>query len=457
MMLIRELEKILGKENISTQMAELYCYSFDASSVEGLPDVVVRPTSTEQVSAIVKLANMSDTPVVARGAGSGLCGAAVPVNGGVVLDMSSMDNILDIDIGNLQISVEPGVVHEKLNKALKSYGFFFPPDPGSTAMCTIGGLLANNGSGMRCIKYGTTRNYVLDLEVVMADGRIVHTGSKTLKTASGYDLNNLLIGSEGTLGIITQATLKIHPLPHARSVVLASFDSTILAGKAVVNILSSGIIPSACEILDSTAIQAIRQYDPSVELPHTDTVLMIEVDGMENAVREEADLVEKACQGSASAIKVAKSGVESDDLWAARRLVGAAISKLDRDRTRIYVGEDIGVPIKELPKMLEYIRSLSKEFNIPIMTYGHIGDGNLHTGIAIDMLSDKEHESAHSVADRIYRHAISVGGTISAEHGVGKAREMYMELEHPTSLEIMRSIKNALDPKGILNPGKMGL
>ncbi|MCD4808011.1 MAG: FAD-binding oxidoreductase [Methanococcoides sp.] len=457
MMLAKELEEILGKENVSTRMSELYCYSFDASGVEGLPDFVVRPATTEQVADVVKLADMSNTPVVARGAGSGLCGGAVPVKGGIVLDMSSMDRILDIDIDNLQITVESGVVHEKLNKALEPYGFFFPPDPGSTAMCTIGGLMANNGSGMRCVKYGTTRNYVLDLEVVMADGRIVHTGSKTLKTASGYDLTDLMVGSEGTLGIITKAVLKVHPLPHSRSVILTSFDNTTLAGKAVVKVLSSGIIPSACEILDSTAIKAVRRFDPSVELPDVGAILMIEVDGMENAVREEAALVGKACEELASAIKVAESGAESENLWKARRLVGAAISKIDVKRTRIYVGEDIGVPIKELPGMLEYVRSLSEEFDIHIMTYGHIGDGNLHTGMAIDMLSEEELESAHAVADRIYRRAISVGGTVSAEHGVGKARAMYMELEHPTSLEVMRQIKRALDPKGILNPGKMGL
>lgn len=457
-MLKEQLENIVGEENISTRSSELYCYSFDASQVKGKPDAVVRPQNSGQVADVVRLAGELGLPVVARGAGSGLCGGAVPVNGGIVLDMSSMDRIVDIDIDNLQVTVEPGVVHEKLNQALSPYGFFFPPDPGSTAMCTIGGLMANNGSGMRSVKYGTTRNYVLDLEVVMADGKIVRTGSRTLKTASGYDLTDLMVGSEGTLGIITQAVIRIHPLPRDRSVILASFDDTTLAGKAVVKILSAGIIPSACEILDSTAIEAVSRYDPTVELPDAGgAILLIEVDGVENAVKQEADTVGKVCSELASAIKVASNADESARLWNSRRLVGAAISRIDPKRTRVYVGEDIGVPIKELPGMLEYVRLLSEEFSIPIMTYGHIGDGNLHTGMTIDTLDEKEMERVNTVADRIYRRVIDVGGTVSAEHGVGKARARYMDLEHPTSMDVMRQIKKALDPQGILNPGKLGL
>ncbi|UGV40430.1 FAD-binding protein [Methanococcoides orientis] len=456
-MLKKQLEAIVGRKNVSTRSSELYCYSFDASQVKGHPDAVVRPHNSEQVASIVRLAADLELPVIARGAGSGLCGGAVPVNGGIVLDMSSMDRIVEIDLDNLQVTVEPGVVHAKLNEALSPYGFFFPPDPGSTAMCTIGGLMANNGSGMRSVKYGTTRNYVLDLEVVMADGKIVRTGSRTLKTASGYDLTDLMIGSEGTLGIITQAVIRMHPLPRARSVILASFGNTALAGKTVVKILSAGIIPSACEIFDSTAIETVRRYDPTVELPDAGAILLIEVDGMESAVKEEADTVGKVCSDLASAIKVASTADESSRLWNARRLVGAAISRIDPKRTRVYVGEDIGVPIKELPGMLEYVRSLSEEFNIPIMTYGHIGDGNLHTGMTIDMLDENAMEHVNTVADRIYRRVIDVGGTVSAEHGVGRARAGYMELEHPTSMYVMRQIKNALDPQGILNPGKMGL
>ncbi|MGM0771249.1 MAG: FAD-binding oxidoreductase [Halobacteriota archaeon] len=456
-MLKEQLERIAGENNVSTRSSELYCYSFDASQVKGKADAVVLPQTTDQVADIVRLAHELELPVIARGAGSGLCGGAVPVSGGIVLDMSSMNRIVDIDIDNLQVTVEPGVVHEILNQTLSPYGFFFPPDPGSTAMCTIGGLMANNGSGMRCVKYGTTRNYVLDLEVVMADGKIVRTGSRTLKTASGYDLNDLMIGSEGTLGIITQAILRLHPLPRASSVILASFETTTLAGRAVVKILSAGIIPSACEILDSTAIETLRRYDPSVELPDAGAILLIEVDGMENSVKEEAETVGQVCSELASGIRVASTADESARLWKARRLVGAAISRIDPKRSRVYVGEDIGVPIKELPGMLEYVRSLSEEFDIPIMTYGHIGDGNLHTGMTMDMLDEKGMRIINTVADRIYRHAIKLGGTVSAEHGVGKAREAYMELEHPTSMVVMRQIKKALDPKGILNPGKMGL
>jgi len=455
--LIEKMKMIVGKDNLSVATCELYCYSSDASQIRGIPEVVIKPQTTVQVSDIVRIAYEHDIPVTARGAGTGLAGGCVPLEGGIVLDMSGMDRIVEMDFDNLQVVVEPGIVQEKLNKALEPYGFFFPPDPGSSAMCTLGGLIANNGSGMRSVKYGTTRSYVLGLEVVMADGKIIRTGSKTMKTVAGYSLTDLMVGSEGTLGIITQAIIKVRAIPKERSVIFASFDSPELAGKAVVRVLSSGIVPSACEILDANIIRAINTYDPKLGLPLAGAILLFEVDGTEAEVKEGVDLIVKTCEGLASGIRTASDKKERDEIWAARRLVGAAISRLDPMRTRVYVGEDVGVPIKEIPRMLRKVDEISREFNLPIMTYGHIGDGNLHTGMCIDMLSDEAWKKLNAAADKIHRTAIELGGTVTAEHGVGSARSEYMRLELGNALDVMITIKKALDPKGILNPGKMGV
>ena len=457
MELITKLQEIVGIDRATATPMQLYCYSSDASQIRGTPDCVVRPQDTEQVSKILKFANKHDIPVIARGAGTGLAGGAVALEGGIVLDLSGMDEILDIDINNLQVAVEPGIVHSKLNEALKAEDFFFPPDPGSSAMCTIGGLIANNGSGMRSVKYGTTRSYVLDLEVVMADGSVIHTGSKTLKSSAGYDLTRLMVGSEGTLGVITKAVLKILPLPKARTVVLASFETPELAGKTVVRTLSAGVIPSACEILDRTTVEVLNAYDPNISIPDAGATILFELDGTQGSVLEEAEIVETICKLLASGIRIATDGEEMEEIWSARRLVGAAISRIDPNRTRVYVGEDIGVPIKEIPRMLKLVQSISEEFDLPIMTYGHVGDGNLHTGMCIDMLDNEQWERLNLAADKIHKTAIMLGGTVSAEHGIGSARSEYMRLERGDALDVMILIKRALDPKGILNPGKLGV
>ncbi len=258
--LLEDLLEIAG-DRVSASLAERYCYSCDASQIVGLPDFVVRPENTSQVSQLIRLCSERQIPVTARGAGTGLAGGASPVLGGIVLDMSGMNRILEVDIENQQVIVEPGVVHEKLNLELLPYGFFFPPDPGSSAMCTIGGMLSYNSSGMRSVKYGTVRNYVLDLEVVLSDGRVINTGSKVLKSAAGYDLTRIFVGSEGTLGIITRAGLKIAPLPRTRRLVLACFEEAEIAGHAVIKVFSSGITPSACEILDRTTLQVLKLCD----------------------------------------------------------------------------------------------------------------------------------------------------------------------------------------------------
>ena len=452
-----ELQKIVG-ERLSVSPSELYCYSSDASQVKGMPEYVVRPKSTEEVSRIVRLAYEHNVPVTARGAGTGLAGGAVPVEGGIVLDMSGMNRILEIDIDNLQVMVEPGIVQDALNDALKPYSFFFPPNPGSSAMCTIGGMIGYNASGMRCVKYGTTRNYVRDLEVVLADGTVLHTGSKMLKSAAGYDLTQLIVGSEGTLGIVTKASLKIAPLPKTRKLVIASFENAeIAAVRRCVKTFSNGVIPSACEILDRVSLQVLKRYDPNLVLPSEGDVILFEVDGTESSAREAAEQIMKICAPLALSIRLAESEKEMADIWAARKLIGAAISRLDPTKSRIYVGEDVGVPIKKIPELLKRAQEIAEKFNLPAMKYGHIGDGNLHLALFIDVLNKNEWDRLNKAADLIHRTAIELGGTVSSEHGVGAARAQYMKAQWGPALEVMRAIKKVLDPKGILNPGKLGL
>jgi glycolate oxidase len=455
MVILEDLRQIVGNM-VTASPTELYCYSSDASLVSGMPDYVVRPKSTTEVSQILCLASEFEVPVTARGAGTGLAGGAVPVKGGIVLDMSGMNRIIEIDVDNLQVVVLPGVVLDKLNEALKPHGFFFPPDPGSSAMCTIGGLISNNGSGMRCVKYGTCRNYVLDLEVVLADGRIINTGSKMLKSSAGYDLTRLMIGAEGTLGVITEIVLKVIPLPESRKLVLASFETAETAGKAVIKTFSSGIVPSACEILDRTTIQVLKSCDPDLLIPDGDVVLF-EVDGTMSSVEESAQRIVDVCAPLAISIRIASGKSEMDEIWAARRLVGAAVSRLDPTKSRVYVGEDVGVPLKMIPNLIQRVQEISDEFGVPAMKYGHIGDGNLHVALFIDVMDKSQWERLMNAADKIHRAAIDLGGTVSCEHGIGRAKAQYMEDQCGPAVDVMRAIKAALDPKGILNPGKLGL
>jgi glycolate oxidase len=372
--------------------------------------------------------------------------------------MSGMNRILEIDIENQQVIVEPGLVAEALNTAIRPLGFFFPPDPGSLAMCTIGGMIANNSSGMRSVKYGTVRNYVLDLEVVLADGRVLHTGSKVLKSSAGYDLTRLFVGSEGTLGIITSAGLKVAPLPAARKLVLASFPEAEIAGRSIVEIFSRGITPSACEILDRTTLAVLKMCEPHLALPADGDVILFEVDGTAASTEETAAQIRDACLPLASSVRIASCWEEMEEIWAARRLVGAAISKLDPAKTRIYMGEDVGVPIKQIPALIRRVQQISSKLDIPAMKYGHIGDGNLHVALFIDIRDEAQWEKLRLAADRIHRAALDLGGTVSSEHGIGLARaDLLPEQAGSEAFSLMQSIKKAMDPQGILNPGKMGL
>jgi glycolate oxidase len=456
--IINRLQDIVTPDRVTGDPAELYCYSFDASYASALPDYVVMPCSTQEISDIVRLAQKFHIPIVPRGAGTGLAGGAVPINGGIVLDLSRMNRLLKIDIANLQVLIEPGLIHADLNRALEPYGFFFPPDPGSSEMCTLGGFLANGGSGMRSVKYGTVTHYVLDLEVVLPDGRVIWTGGKTMKSASGYNLTALMIGSEGTLGIITKARLKIHPLPQSRGMILAHFNDLGAAGRTIPALMGAGIVPSACELMDNTSIKAVNAYDPELDIAECEALLLIEVDGHSCSVESDITTVASCCRGlGAFDIKTANSPSQQQEIWTARSLVGAAITRLHPDRTRIYIGEDTAVPLSSIPAMLEEINSIARRYDIMIATYGHAGDGNLHTAMTIDIPDKDQFEQLKQAADDIHLAAIRLGGTVSAEHGIGCVRDIYMNQEHGSGLDVMQLIKNTLDPFNIMNPGKVGL
>lgn len=457
MMEIFEKLQTICPDRVTTALSELCCYSGDGSQIKGKPEYVVFPKTTDEVSQILAYANEHLLPVTPRGAGTGLAGGAVPVHGGILLDMSQMNQILDIDIDNIQVTVEPGVIQDKLNEALKPHGFFFPPNPGSSATCTVGGQIANNASGMRCVKYGTTKNYVLDLEVVLADGTVIHTGSKCLKSSAGYDLSRLYVGSEGTLGIITQAVLKIAPLPKARKLVMISFPSPEDAGLSISRVFAAGVTPSACEILDKTSVSVLTKLDPNVIFPRDGDVVLFEVDGSRNAVDESAELLAAACKDISSSLLITDDPAKMKEIWAARSLLGAAVSKIDPTKTRIYVGEDLGVPIQKLPQMIAKVYEITNEVGITPMIYGHVGDGTVHVGLFIDVLDEAQWEKLRLAADRLHWAAVALGGTVSSEHGIGAARGMYLEKQCGPAFEVMKAVKKALDPNGILNPGKLGL
>ncbi|GAB7387001.1 FAD-binding oxidoreductase [Bacillaceae bacterium] len=461
---VARLKEIFGEERVLTNKTDLLTYSYDASFATQLepqePEIVVIPDSTEEVSACTRLANAYRIPLYPRGAGTGQTGGAVPVKGGIVMDLSKMNRILEIDDRNMQAIIEPGVVQADLNRALKAYGLFFPPDPGSAKMCTIGGMVANNSSGLRAVKYGNTRQYVLGMEVVLPTGDVIVTGgvkSRALKSVSGYDLAHWFIGAEGTLGIVTKLRLKLLPLPVSRGIVLCSFAKLEDAGEAVTLTFRSGILPSAIEIMDIHATQAVNSMRPELALPENEALLVFEVDGSREEVASQVKRLREVVQRYTSYVKFSDDPQECQKLWQARQIVGAAIGRLKPGGFRVYGGEDICVPISRLPEALRKIHDIARSYDIVCGIYGHVGDGNLHTGPIINLKKQSEVENAKKMIDDIHHMAIEMGGTTTAEHGVGLVRAKYMELEHGPALEVMRAIKRTLDPQNILNPGKMAL
>ena len=451
----QEVIAIVGDKNYTDQLIDLVSYSYDASEHHHRPDCGVWPESAEQISEIMKLANRENIAVIPRGGATGLTGMAVPVRGGIILDLNHMNKILNISIEDRFAVVQPGVVYADLEKALNQYGFFFPPDPASGKVSTLGGNVATNAGGVKGAKYGTTRDYVLGLQVVIPDGRMMRTGSKTMKSVSGYDLTKLFVGSEGTLGVVTEITLKINPKTTAASTALATFDDLENAGRAVSQIMYSGIIPSVLEILGREAIMAINQ-NTDLNLPEVDAILLAETDGY---TKEETDFqMEKVTQvfrkNNAVEIKEAKTEKEAENLWAARKSAYGVLARINTN----FVLEDVTVPMGRIADLLRGIKDISEKHNIMIATYGHAGDGNLHPQILFDGNNPEEMERQEAASTDLFELTINLGGTLTGEHGIGIQKAPFMSLEHDSvAMDVMRSIKKMLDPNNILNPGKMAL
>jgi glycolate oxidase len=451
----QKLIDITGEDNFTDQLIDLVSYSYDACELCHRPDGAVWPNSTKQVSEILALANAEGLPVTPRGAGSGLAGAALAIRGGIIMDLSRMNQILDISLVDRQVRVQAGVVYQDLQKALAPHGFFYPPDPASGKVATLGGNLATNAGGLKGAKYGVTKHYVLGLEVVLADGSILKTGSNCLKCSSGYDMTGLFVGSEGTLGVITEITLKILPEPKEKATAMATFKTLAQAGEAIAAIMGAKAMPCVLEVMDENCIELLNKYSP-VSLPRAEAMLLAETDGF---TQGEADqqielIVEIMRRHGAQQITKAESRVQAEELWTARRAIGGLMAA----PKGASMAEDVTVPPSKVSQLLRGVHEIGKRHRISTATLGHVGDGNLHPNLLYDKNDPEECERMEAAAAELFKLAVDLGGTLTGEHGIGLVKAPFMTLEHDeTAMGTMSLIKRALDPNNILNPGKMAL
>lgn len=449
----KDLKAIVGSHNVLDTIEERTTYSYDVTFKSYLPDVVVIPTKTEQVAAIIKLANRERIPVYPRGAATGLSGGSLPVLGGIAMSLVKMNRILEIDSNNMVAVVEAGAITGNIHLEVEKEGLFYPPDPASSSTCTIGGNIAECAGGPRGLKYGVTKDYVLGLEVVTPTGEIITTGGKTLKNVTGYDLTRLMIGSEGTLGVITKAFLRLIPKPKAVKTLLAVFDDLNKAGEAIVAIPKSGATPATLEIMDALTIACAEKYAPSGLPLDAEAVLLIEVDGNQSVVNEEAEIIAQICTKlEARSVVIANSEEERQKLWRARKSVSSAIVKIKPTK----ISEDATVPRAQVPDMIKGLQEIRDKYKLNLFIYGHAGDGNLHPNIIADQRDPEEMERVEKAIKEIFEVALSLGGTLSGEHGIGIMKSPFIMQEvGKDSLEYMKKIKASLDPNGILNPGKI--
>lgn len=455
--IISEISKIIGEENVFSDRVECICNSRDMSVHVGIPDVVVYAQTTEQISAIMKLANQEKTPVTIQGSGTSVTGASLPVEGGILLDVHRMNKILEINKDNFYARVEPGVICMDLNRALGKENLMFPPNPGSELIASIGGMMSTNSSGHRAVKYGTARDYVKALKVVLADGTIIETGSKTPKTSMGYDLNHVFASSEGTLGVITEITVKIRPLPEYNALALAMFQDLDAAGKAVTDIITSGIQLTACEILDKYSLKIVEDHIER-DVSKIEAMLIIESDGVKETVIRDMERIKGICKKyNVEEFTWSDDPAKAGEIMEARGKLVPTLSRIKPGNRLVPISEDLGIPPTKIPETIKRAQAIADKYDLLLTTFGHIGDGNVHTTFVIDMRSQDEWDRLKPAADELAEIALEMGGTITAEHGTGLARAPYIEKQLGPALDVMRSIKKALDPNGILNPGKMGL
>lgn len=449
-----KLKSIVGAPNFFDSKEDKLVYSYDGTPVyQQLPEAVVFPQNEEQISQILKLANQEKFNVVPRGSGTGLSGGSIPVENSVVVVMTKWNKILEVDTSNLTAWVQPGVVTGALQKEVEKLGLFYPPDPGSLNVCTIGGNVANNAGGLRGLKYGVTKNYVLGVEMILPNGELLKTGGKNMKDVAGYNLRDFIVGSEGTLGIVTKVLLKLIPKPTQTITLLIFFDKLLDAGKTVSDIISSHIVPSMMEFLDNTTINCVEDFT-HIGLPRkSEAILLIEIDGRGSIVQEDAELIRKiAVKNNASALKGASDENEANLLKTARRSAFSALAR----RMPTTILEDATVPRSELPVMIEKVSKAAKMFDATFGNFGHAGDGNLHPTCLTDERDSKELDKAHRAFDFIFNEAIKLGGTITGEHGTGLAKKHFLEaVAGPAGVDMMKKIKLAIDQNNILNPGKI--
>ena len=450
---INEIRQIVKTGRVLTEESDRFSYSFDASFGTYLPDAVIQTKEVAELAELVKYANREKIPVYPRGQSTSLSGGPLPVKGGMVIDLSVMDDLLVIDEEDLVAIVSPGVLTANIHKAAEEKGLMYPPDPSSSHVSTIGGNLAENSGGPRGLKYGVTKDYVIGLEVITPQGEIIRTGGRTVKNVTGYDLTKLIVGSEGTLGIITKAVLRLIPKPPASETVMAIFDSLVDAGRAISKILTSGILPSKMELMDQASMTAVENYQPSGLPTDAEALILIELDGHPMAIRDEAEQVFRVCQEiGAREVRIPRSKKEKDDMWKARKLVSPAIVRVKPTK----ISEDATVPRSKIPEMCRRLQQIKEKYNIHLVVFGHVGDGNLHPNIIADKSDKEEMQRVEKAVAEIFQAAVELGGTLSGEHGIGVMKAPFMEMElGAAGLDMMKRIKQSWDPNNIMNPGKI--
>lgn len=450
----QRLEAIVGSENVETSNASLLAYSYDSTpQFQAMPDAAVAPRNTEEVSLVVKLCNEHKIPIVPRGSGTNLCAGTTPLEGGIVLLFRHMNQIIEIDEENLTMTVQPGVYTQDILIAAENVGLFYPPDPGSMHISQIGGNISENSGGLRGLKYGVTRDYVLGLEIVLPNGEIIRTGGKLAKDVAGYDLTRLYVGAEGTLGVITSAILKLIPQPETKKTMLALYHDLEAAAETVSAIIAHRIIPATLEFLDQATVKVVEDFT-QIGLPvDAQAVLLIEQDGPEEVVERDMAKIEQLCRDNqAFDVSVAETVEEAEALTTARRSALSALSRLKPTT----ILEDATVPRSEIANMVRAINEIAERHDITICTFGHAGDGNLHPTCLTDVRNKEEMTRVEEALEEIFVKAVELGGTITGEHGVGAMKLPYLHLKvGEAGIEAMRSIKKALDPNYIMNPGKM--
>jgi len=449
-----KLRSVVGSENLLTEKEDLIPYAFDGTAaMKETPGCVVFAAITGQISDVLKLANDTETPVVTRGSGTGLSGGSVPAAGCIVLCTVKMGQILEVDAANLTMTVEPGVTTVQITEAAEKAGLFYPPDPGSMKISTIGGNVAENSGGLRGLKYGVTRNYVMGMEVVLPDGEVMWLGNKCVKDVAGFSLKDVMIGSEGALGVITKVLLKLIPKPAAKKTMVSTFNAMDAAAQTVSDIIAAQIIPCTLEFLDRTTIHCVEDF-AKVGLPlDCEALLLMETDGHAAAVEEEAAKMEELAKANgAMEVRVARDEAEAEQLATARRSAFSALARL----APTTILEDATVPRSELAHMIRFVDEVAKKHELKIGTFGHMGDGNLHPTFLTDERNADEIHRVHEAFKEIFEEAIRLGGTITGEHGIGLAKKEFLpKFAGEAQMRVMRELRTALDPKGILNPGKM--